>query len=267
MKTTEVEIRGHRLVVALLTPVDENFWTRTLPRDWETDTFDFLDAHVRPGSVFVDVGGWIGPISLYAAALGARVIALEPDPVAHESLARNAELNNGRLAGSLEVRQEAFDTAPGVLRIHEQRGGFGTSASSAVGKGERYVEVPVIPPEDLIAWAGTDVPAVLKVDIEAHELFCGPAIARLRRALNAPMNLSIHPRSLEKSMGWKRWIGLARREALARTRTLLDEFPECELTGQVGDQVLDEAALRARLKSGNAKIPDFSVVAVPKTPG
>ena len=64
-----------------------------MPAGWEADTFEFVRRNVTPGGLMLDIGAWIGPIGLYAASLGARVIALEPDPVSIASLRENARLN------------------------------------------------------------------------------------------------------------------------------------------------------------------------------
>ena len=124
-ETFEVSLRGHTLQAALRTKLDRAFWTRWLPNGWEADTFDFIENHVREGTVVLDIGAWIGPISLYAAALGGRVISLEPDPVAYASLAENVRLND-KLPGSIEPLHTAFGAAKGTVRIFGNRKGFGT---------------------------------------------------------------------------------------------------------------------------------------------
>ncbi len=50
---------------------------------FEPDLFDALDEHIHPGSVFIDIGAWIGFVSIYAAQLGATVHSYEPDPAAY----------------------------------------------------------------------------------------------------------------------------------------------------------------------------------------
>ena len=249
-------------MTALRTKFDRQFWTRWLPAGWEQDTFDFVDEHVRPGVAFIDIGTWIGPISLYAAASGARVIALEPDPVAYHSLVANVALNEGLLPGSIQVLQQAFDAKPGEVKIFGNHKGVGTSGSSSIGSGWRSVTVQACTAEDLIEMAGNG-PAVLKVDIEAHEYFCGPQLAQLRRALDAPMNLSVHPSLLQKSRGWKVWKprGPNEAETLQRTRDLLDGFGDCDLKATNAPFSLDGEALRQRLLPLTGKALEFTVVA------
>lgn len=261
-ETFDVEIRGKQLKVALRTKFDHQFWTRWLPAGWEQDTFDFVDEFVSEGTTFIDIGTWIGPISLYAAAHGARVISLEPDPVAHPSLVANVALNRESLPGSVEVLQQAFDARPGTVKIYGNHKGFGTSGSSSTGTGWRSVTVPACTVDDLVEMAG-DGPNVLKVDIEAHEYLCGPELARLRTALGAPMNLSVHPSSLSRPRGWKLWKpkGLEAEAVYRRTEALLAEFSDCTLKATNAPISLEGDALRERLLPASGSAAEFTVIA------
>ena len=265
-ETHDVEIRGKHLKVALRTKFDHQFWTRWLPAGWEQDTFDFVDEHAHPGVTFFDIGTWIGPISLYAAARGARVISLEPDPVAHPSLVANVELNRETLPGSIEVLQQAFNATPGTVKIYGNHKGFGTSGSSSIGTGMSSITVPACTVDDLVAMSG-EGPNVLKVDIEAHEYFCGPELAELRRKLNAPLNLSVHPSSLRQSRGWRFWRpkGPDAEEVYQKTEALLAGFSDCDLVASNAPTSLEGEDLRKRLLPESGEAMEFTVIATTKT--
>jgi FkbM family methyltransferase len=64
---------------------------------------DYIVGDLGPGSVFVDVGAHVGHWAVRAAARGARVLAIEADPVTCERLAENLELN--------ELSAEIYATA------------------------------------------------------------------------------------------------------------------------------------------------------------
>ena len=264
-ETHDVDIRGKQIKVALRTKFDHQFWTRWLPAGWEQDTFDFVDEYAHPGVTFFDIGTWIGPISLYAAARGARVISLEPDPVAHPSLVANVALNQDILPGSIEVLQQAFNATPGEVKIFGNHKGFGTSGSSSIGTGWRSITVPACTVDELAAMAG-DGPNVLKVDIEAHEYFCAPQLADLRRRLDAPMNLSVHPSSLRQSRGWKLWKPKppSAEDVYRRTKALLAEFSDCDLRATNAPTSLEDDALRERLLPKNGEAMEFTVIATTK---
>ena len=74
---------------------------------WETQTVHALESLVRPGSRFIDIGAWEGPVTLHAAALGASVEAYEPDPVARERLERNLAANPALARAGDRPRQRA----------------------------------------------------------------------------------------------------------------------------------------------------------------
>lgn len=264
LESVEVDLHGARVTVALHTRFDRQFWTRWMPAGWEADTFEFVRRNVAPGSVFLDIGAWIGPIGLYAASLGARVIALEPDPVSIVSLRDNARLNQG-LPGSLEVLHTAFSAQPGEVRIFGNHKGFGTSGSSSIERGWRSIRIDATTAGDLIARVGDDRPVVMKVDIEAHEYFCASELSRLRRELDATMYMSIHPFLLRKSMRWRRLTGTADGEMLRRTEGLLAAFDDCDLTFAHLDGVAAREALAGLLTADGGPGVDLTLVARSRT--
>jgi len=70
---------------------------------------------LRPDDLFIDVGANVGAYSLWAASLGAGVIAVEPDPATAELLRENIGLNSF----DIEVLQAAATNRPGVVRLTE----------------------------------------------------------------------------------------------------------------------------------------------------
>src|SRR5262245_63720917 len=45
------------------------FWARVGSGDWEPDSFGILDHFLSGESTFVDIGAWIGPLTLYGASI------------------------------------------------------------------------------------------------------------------------------------------------------------------------------------------------------
>ncbi len=199
MEMREVAIGGSagRVRVAVREVYSGRFWDRVASGDWEPETFDFFRKHAGPGVLVLDIGAWVGPIALFAAGLGARVIALEPDPAAwaelSETVAANPEL-------AIDIRQAAVDRAPGVLRLYPTKDGFGSSATTAVaaaGAGDP-IEVPTVTLAALAEEARPEERLVLKVDIEGHEFALMDQIADLVRSRRAPTLLSLHPSAVFK---------------------------------------------------------------------
>lgn len=69
------------------------FWSDLNSGSWERETFEVIDYFVKEGTNTMDIGCWIGPISLYMAAKGARVYSIDPDPVAYKIFVENLDLN------------------------------------------------------------------------------------------------------------------------------------------------------------------------------
>lgn len=69
------------------------YWRDINSGSWERHTFDIIDYFVSSTNLALDIGCWAGPLSLYMAAKGANVLCIDPDPVAHQALLNNLDLN------------------------------------------------------------------------------------------------------------------------------------------------------------------------------
>ena len=131
---------------------------------------------VRPGDLVFDVGAHLGDRSVAFAALGARVVALEPQPQILPWLRRLV-----RRRHLITVRAEAVGRAVGTARLAISRW---TPTVSTLADGWRetlpqlnptfrrtrwdeVVEVPVTTLDTLIDTYG--VPRFCKIDVEGHE--------------------------------------------------------------------------------------------------
>lgn len=91
----EIRLRGETL--RFYTPGDHypiEYYKNVASDLWEPNTVAFLERHVTTQTYFIDVGAATGVITLFAAALGARVAAFEPNPFVFNSLAQNIKLND-----------------------------------------------------------------------------------------------------------------------------------------------------------------------------
>lgn len=70
-----------------------DFWNYVSLGKWEPHTFEIIDNFVSENSKVIDIGSWIGPLSLYMAGKGANVYSIEPDFIAYEELILNLKLN------------------------------------------------------------------------------------------------------------------------------------------------------------------------------
>ncbi len=124
-----------------------------------------------PGDIFVDVGSNIGAYAIWAAELGASVIALEPARDTFELLEENIALNGYRV----EAIRAAAGAAPGTARF--------TSGRDCVNHIDPAgtIEIPIVTLDAII---GDRTVAGVKIDVEGFELDvllgCRKALAERR---------------------------------------------------------------------------------------
>jgi len=116
-------------------------------------------AWLRPGDLFVDVGANSGAYTLWAADLGANVIAIEPSPKAYRQLRKNLDLNGYRV----EVIAAAAGDRSGMITVTADLGTMNHLSLDSHLAGD---QVPMITLDDVIG--DRDVAGV-KVDVEGAE--------------------------------------------------------------------------------------------------
>jgi len=185
-----IEIEGARFTVSA---EDEGFWRLVNPKQWEPATFRAIAPQITQQTTFFDFGAWIGPISLFAASLGAKVFAFEPDPVAARKLRENIALNP-EFGSRIQVFEKAVWPVSKRL-ILGARHTQGDSMSSVLHtKSEITWEVDVVTPSDIAALAPEAVPLFLKIDIEGCEYEVVPALEGLLARPEVAALVSFHPR-------------------------------------------------------------------------
>lgn len=168
------------------------FWELYADGNWEPWTTDLMDAHLKPGCVFVDVGAWIGPLTIYAAlACDARVVALEPDSVAYEALCDM--INRNELRG-VEAASIAVATAPGRYRLLRAPEGDWGDSMAQLGQSDNGRSVP----GDTLAQilADLDVRAseigLVKIDVEGYEEQLMPELGPWLGLRGIPFQVACH---------------------------------------------------------------------------
>ena len=78
-------------------------WSTIIHIDHEPREWLWASSVLRLGSIFVDVGAYIGGYSVRACKLGARVIAIEPGLNSYNILVRNLKLNSCSEAETFEI--------------------------------------------------------------------------------------------------------------------------------------------------------------------
>lgn len=167
----------------------EEFGPRYRAGKWEPRTKALVDT-LSPGDVFVDVGAWIGPVTLWALDRGAIVYAIEPDPVAAAAFRRTIGERD-----DVHFLQAALAPAGGTVNISpEPRGEFGGSETRVTSEG---LEVPAVTLEDVL---GGVVPALVKIDVEGYETTLCPAIVPWLAEHQVPVQISLHGEHLPREL-------------------------------------------------------------------
>ena len=174
---------------------DFDFWPMYDRGDWEPETKQILERFLHPGDLFVDIGAWIGPVSLWARDLGADVIAYEPDPVAYVQLVTNCPdilaINQAVAAHD----GHRFLTNPRFYGDSQTRFGDDGLPALAISPRTLWDSLP-------------RTPALIKLDVEGAETEILPTLAPLCQRHHVPLYLSWHtpwwqhvPTELERA-GW-----------------------------------------------------------------
>lgn len=172
-------------------PDNKEFWGWVNGSRWETHSFVLLDKYLSPEHTFVDVGAWIGPLSMYAGRVAKRTVAIEPDPVAFARLTENC-------LPPIELHRLAIMNSRGRVKLGSGYLGASTTrmnphAGGGIGAWEpgQEFEIECMPLREFIAEQNIENPFI-KIDVEGAE----EEILKdetLFQELNAPLFISLHP--------------------------------------------------------------------------
>jgi FkbM family methyltransferase len=172
------------------------FWDVVESGRWEGTTFDVLNRHLGPDVTLIDIGSWIGPISLYVAAKGARVIAVEGDPLALADLRANIAANP-ELVGRISVVAKAIHPSGKPISFGS-RGTGNDSTSSFVHRNMATTwTVETVTPAELAAMVPPPGRLFVKMDIEGGEYTVVPAAGALWSRPNTAALISLHPKFIQ----------------------------------------------------------------------
>lgn len=159
-------------------------WQR---RELEAAIGALRDAgRLRPGGLFLDVGANIGAQTVYAMLSGAfaGAVAIEPDPHNFAILERNLAANS--LADRVRAIAAAASAASGRLALSRHGNNYGGHSvePAFVPKPAGALEVEAVSLDDLThrMRIDPDEVALVKIDVEGHELAVLEGMAGLRSA-------------------------------------------------------------------------------------
>ena len=142
----------------------------------EVQDMGFVLHLLRPGDFFLDVGANVGSYTVIGAgAVGARVMAVEPIPSTFAHLSRNIILNG--LSGLVSMKCLGLSDRAGTIRFTRDL----DTVNHVLAENEQTpsIDVPITTLDELI---GVEIPVMIKIDVEGHEL---SVLRGAERTLNA----------------------------------------------------------------------------------
>jgi FkbM family methyltransferase len=190
-----VDVQVGRYVFSVVDDEFAPFWERVTAGDWEPCSFTLLDHFLSSGATFVDIGAWIGPLTLYAAHLAGSCHSVEPDARARACLEANVALNPN-LAERIVVHGVAVAESTGRRRLGSVTSTVGGDSMSSLLFGEEPASwsVDCVTLEALLRGLGSGPPGLVKIDVEGSEVeaLCGSE--RYLAEYRPPLFLSVHAR-------------------------------------------------------------------------
>lgn len=198
-------------------PYHVGWWRRASLNQWEPHTFQILDRLLARDRVFLDIGAWIGPTTLYAAKRCRQVFCLEPDRTAYEHLLQNIRLNDLRNVVPFNLALAETDA---MQAMGSFAGGSGDSTTSLLAHGNGISGFTVMG-MTWETWLDLCKPPkidVIKVDIEGGEFSLLPTMTPYLTKYKPSVYLSTHAPYLDTSR---------RRDSLQRVADVMRIYRHC----------------------------------------
>ncbi len=124
MEILDVNLRGVNLKFSRSNDFyPDEYYVSVGNSEWEPATVRFFERNCDQNTVLIDVGAATGILSMFAAKLGAEVIAFEPNPVAMSVLKSNIKIN---------CLEESISTFPDAISDEEAVMKFSVGSNSNV---------------------------------------------------------------------------------------------------------------------------------------
>jgi FkbM family methyltransferase len=171
----------------------------------EEGTLQFFDAALPHCRRLIDVGAYIGLLSLYASDRVEEILAFEPSPTHQSLLTANIIANQDYrpdLAERITLIPAALGLAEGVAPLF--RKAYADSGSSLFQSVERHqvlhgqveAQVPILAAAKTLEEIGLNAATLIKIDVEGAEYDLIPEVAPLLARFQPFLHLSFHPFNL-----------------------------------------------------------------------
>ena len=176
------------------------FWKKYEVNKWENELISTIEKYVSKERYFIDIGAWIGPITLYASKFASKIIAFEPDPIAFNILKKNIELNkNTGIFEKINLNQMAVGTDKNKTIDLYSSNFCNSGTSSILDKNLDKITVKSITLPDVVKKFNLEKEKIFfKIDIEGAEYDLLIKNLDLLKRLDCNLHFSLHPKNLAK---------------------------------------------------------------------
>jgi FkbM family methyltransferase len=190
----QVNFFDKSFVVEATTEHEQNFWELYNSKKWEQEYLKFMTSNVN-GQIFVDIGSWIGPVSLLMSNYYDQIIAFDLDAVANNKFKKNIGLNNIKNIALFEM---GFSDKAGTLQISADK--LGHSVTSIYGnKAGKQIDVNVVRLDTFLkSFPDNKKIGFIKIDCEGAEYKFLSQVYRFIKRRRVKVLISYHPFVLKK---------------------------------------------------------------------
>lgn len=181
-----------------------DLWSKYYLNIWERNLFSILDKKLKFDQVFIDIGAWIGPVTLYASKISKKVISVEPDIKAFKILKEHISINN---IENVELVDKAISSNNGVS-INLGSPELGNSGTSIFyNSNDSIISVNAINFEKFInKYNLNDANIFFKIDIEGAEFEIIKNSKHFFKKLNNEIHITFHPLIYFKNYKFKNYF-------------------------------------------------------------
>ena len=116
MKNIEIVLRGVSLKFIRENDIyTDEFYQLVADDVWEPMTIAFFERNMGKQTLLLEIGAATGVLSMFAAKLGSRVVAYEPNPVVVDILQKNIDINE--LSSKISVIPDAVSDMDSVMEF------------------------------------------------------------------------------------------------------------------------------------------------------
>jgi len=162
-------------------------WESMSADQWEQDSLELIADQLSEEDVFIDIGAWAGPITLFATHYAAYVYAIEPDPFIYTQLKRNVNLNPD-MVDKIHCSPIAISDKSEFKKLFA-RNAYGQSSSSLLSRildQQSTLECESLTFSEYIYQNKIKHVDFIKMDIEGSEFFVLPQMLSTLEKLNFP---------------------------------------------------------------------------------